>query len=164
MDLFSRLAITTRIRATGWNQLTLQQKRSKIQEAQVNPTVEAQRKTGFKNLEGRRGRPSPHLKAIHQARRNLEPAAIAPLIRGGLVRRQNTLRTRVNKLRAFLSTKEVTDFLEKPIAFYTSNNLGEMHDRLATHYNWPTKWNSLNTLSKKRYSQKLHQWYEKLQT
>lgn len=39
-----------------------------------------------------------------------------------------------------------------------------MHDRFATYYNWPTKWNSLNTLSKKRYSQKLHQWYENLQT
>lgn len=76
-DLFSRLAITTRIRTTGWNRLTLQQKKTKIQEAQVNPTVEAQRKTGFKNLEGRRGRPSPHLKAIHQARRNREPEVIA---------------------------------------------------------------------------------------
>lgn len=54
-DVFSRLAITTRIRTTGWKKLTLQQKKIKIREVQVNPTVEAHRKTGFKNLEGGRG-------------------------------------------------------------------------------------------------------------
>lgn len=151
--LFSRFVVQTRLPdVTGWVNLTAKEKRQKVLESQENPATKTNRATNFANLVAARAAQGESnirgLEAQHEALRNRDLHAVAVHAKAAKTHSMNKETIRLHKLHALLNSKEIVDFLEKPVSFYTKSAAAEIHDRFAQYHGWPTRWNDLAVLPK----------------